>query len=195
MNRRRLVVMGASLLGAPTVLSLLEQVRLLEQVGVPEAAQRNALLARLTGTAHAAPAAKPPSAAAALAQTDLIYLTPMRSNGKESRCQAEVWFVHEGTRIWVVTDARTWRARAIASNLRSARIWVGDVGPWSKSQRRYRGLPNVMAHGQRVTGKEQHELALKRFGSKYSGEWLLWGPRFRSGLASGARVLLQYDIG
>ncbi len=188
MNRRRLFLLGASLLGAPTALSMLQH------VAVPDAARRNALLSQLTGTASAAPAAKPASAAAALGQTDLIYLTPMRSNGKESRCQAEVWFVHAGASIWVVTDASAWRARAIAKNLRSARIWVGDVGLWGKSQRRYRGLPNLMARGQRVTAKEQHELALQRFGSKYSGEWLLWGPRFRSGLASGSRVLLQYDI-
>ncbi len=188
MNRRRLFVLGAGLLGAPSALSMLQPLAL------PDAARRNALFSQLAGAAHAAPAVQPRSAAAALGTTDLIYLTPIRSDGKESRCQAEVWFVHEGASIWVVTDANTWRARAIARSLHSARIWVGDVGPWGKSQRRYRSLPNLLARGQRVTGKQQQELALKRFGSKYAGEWLLWGPRFRSGLARGSRVLLQYDI-
>ena len=209
MNRRRFFLLGASLVGAPTAVSLLAQVAPLAPTAGPGSARGGALLSSLTGAASAAPAnaapanaapantapaAKPPSAAAALARTDLIYLTPIRGDGKESRCQAEVWFVHEGTSIWVVTDASAWRARAIARNLRNARIWVGDVGLWSKSKRRYRSMPNVMARGQRLNDKEQHELALKRFGSKYSGEWLLWGPRFRSGLASGSRVLLQYDI-
>ena len=197
MNRRRFFLLGATVLGAPAAMSHIA-VSVLQQVPVAGSRlagsrQSQALIEGIAGAAHAAPAAKVGPATAALAQTDLIYLTPIHSSGAESRCQAEVWFVHDGSSIWVVTEASTWRARAIARNLRSARIWVGDVGPWNKSQRRYRSLPNLMARGQRITGQAPQELALQRFGSKYSGEWLLWGPRFRRGLANGSRALLQYD--
>ena len=40
---------------------------------------------------------------AAMDESDLIYLTPIKSNGAESSCQAEVWFSHIGTTMYVVT--------------------------------------------------------------------------------------------
>lgn len=39
----------------------------------------------------------------AMVESDLVYVTPMRSNGAESRCQAEVWFVEDGGDAVVVT--------------------------------------------------------------------------------------------
>jgi len=36
--------------------------------------------------------------------------------------------------------------------------------------------------------------ALKAFGEKYPIQWLLWGNRFRRGLADGSRVMLAYQL-
>ena len=129
---------------------------------------------------------------AALAATDLIYLTPLKADGSESRCQSEIWFVADATDIYVVTAADAWRARAVKSGLHQARVWVGDLGTWTKTEGRYRTLPQIEATGESVTAPADHERVLELFGSKYSMSWLVWGPRFRNGLADGSRVMLRY---
>ena len=147
--------------------------------------------------ALAAGAALPLRAAeipAAADQSPLIYITPIRSDGRESRCQAEVWFVREGASLYVVTTTETWRARAVQAGLNTARIWVGDKGVWSRS-RTYRQLPSVRATASLVTDRERHAELLKTFGAKYVSEWTKWGPRFADGLADGSRVMLRYQVG
>ncbi len=128
----------------------------------------------------------------ALAKSDLIYITPLRADGQESTCQSEVWFVADGRDIHVVTAHDAWRARAVKRGWTRARIWVGDVGVWKRSGGAYRKLPSLEAEGELVTDSAVHERVLKRYGDKYSLEWLMWGPRFRNGLADGSRVMLHY---
>jgi len=134
-----------------------------------------------------------PTLAEALAATDLIYLTPIRADGTESRCQAELWFASDDTDIYVVTAAAAWRARAVADGLDRARIWVGDLGVWTRTDGRYRNLPQIDSSAALVTDSGEHERVLKLFGSKYPLGWVLWGPRFRRGLANGSRVMLRYQ--
>lgn len=129
---------------------------------------------------------------AGLAESDVIYVTPLRAGGRESTCQAEVWFVAEGRDAYVVTASDAWRARAVKRGHRRARIWVGDVGVWSDSDGAYRDLPSMDMHGSLVTDTSEHQRVLERFGDKYSLEWVMWGPRFRNGLAEGSRVMLRY---
>ena len=74
----------------------------------------------------------------------LIYLTPIKSDGQESRCQSEIWFARAQNSLYVVTAADAWRARAVGKGLNRTRIWVGDVGTWGSDQR-YKKLPQVMA--------------------------------------------------
>ena len=124
----------------------------------------------------------------------LIYVTPIKSNGEESSCQAEVWFARAGSSLYVVTAADAWRARAVGRGLTSTRIWVGDVGVWS-SAGRYRKLPAVTARSSLVTDPAAREPVLEIMGTKYSGEWRTWGPRFRNGLADGSRVMIRYEVG
>lgn len=131
---------------------------------------------------------------AAADESDLIYLTPLKRDGGESRCQAEVWFVRDGAELVVVTAADAWRARAVAQGLKRTRIWVGDVGVWNDDAR-YKALPAVEATADFVTDSGARERFLERFGNKYSLEWVLWGPRFRNGLADGSRVMLRYQVG
>lgn len=126
--------------------------------------------------------------------SELIYVTPISSDGRESRCQAEVWFVAENGGLYVVTATETWRARAVQAGLDRARIWVGNVGVWS-SDARYKTLPMVSARAALVTDPGRHGEVLARFGQKYSREWGTWGPRFRDGLAEGSRVMIEYRVG
>ena len=127
-----------------------------------------------------------------LATSDLIYLTPLQSGGQESRCQAEIWFVSDNVNVYVVTAKDAWRAKAVRKGLKQARIWVGDLGNWQSAKGRYRALPMFEAVGNQINDPNEHRRVLELFGSKYRMEWLVWGPRFRTGLNDGSRVMLQY---
>lgn len=162
--------------------------------------RRSALgrLASLVGAAALAPWLLPRPVRAApqieplLAESDLIYLSPLRADGGLSRCQAEVWFVAEGSTVWVVTAQGAWRARSVRAGRTTAQIWVGDLGNWTKTDGRYRELPGYVAAAEFVTDATQQSTVLERFGAKYPMSWVLWGPRFRNGLADGSRVMLRY---
>ena len=122
----------------------------------------------------------------------LIYITPIRRDGAESRCQAEVWFLRRDDSLYVVTAADTWRARAVRTGLHQARIWVGDVGVWSRN-REYRDLPSIRGRASLVADPAVHTAVLAGMGGKYTAEWGTWGPRFQQGLADGSRVMIRYQ--
>jgi hypothetical protein len=122
----------------------------------------------------------------------LIYLTPIKSDAQESKCQAEVWFAHDGVDMYVCTGADTWRAKAASNGLNRARIWVGDLGEWKGTRGKYKTLPQLDAEATVVIDKSIEEKALQLLGDKYSLEWIVWGPRFRKGLADGSRIMLRY---
>jgi len=129
---------------------------------------------------------------AAMAESDLVYVTPLHGDGAESSCQAEVWFVADAGDAVVVTASDAWRARAVGRGLDRARLWVGDVGVWSDSDGAYRALPSTVAGASMITDPAEHERLLEVFGDKYSLEWIIWGPRFRNGLKEGSRVMIRY---
>ena len=134
----------------------------------------------------------PADAKKAMAKSPLVYLTPMRSDGKESACHAEVWFAHRGDDVYVVTSSSAWRAQAIDKGLDRARIWVGDYGPW-RGNSKFKSAPNYMAKaGVVAKGDSAIESVLSLMGEKYASEWGKWGPRFRSALGDGSRVMLRY---
>lgn len=153
------------------------------------AAVMGGLLPRHGWTAGAEPSA---ALRRALAESSLIYLTPLHSGGRESTCQAEVWFAADGADAYVVTASDAWRARAVRNGLTRARVWVGDVGVWSRSDGAYRKLPSTEAQAALITDAAEHDRVLGLLGDKYSLEWVIWGPRFRNGLADGSRVMLRY---
>ena len=127
-----------------------------------------------------------------MAKSPLIYISPLKQDGTESSCQAEVWFqLHDGA-MYVVTSSTAWRALAVGKGLNSARVWVGDVGQWQQADGRYRSLPAVMTRAALVGDKSVHTAVLGKMGAKYADEWSSWGPRFRDGLAEGSRVMLRY---
>ena len=128
----------------------------------------------------------------AIRDSALIYLTPIQSNGDESSCQSEVWFVHDGTDMYVCTSSKSWRAQAPARGLNRARVWVGDLGSWKRSNGKYKELPHLEAEATVVSDDATTQKALDLFGDKYPVQWIVFESRFRKGLANGSRVMLRY---
>ena len=155
---------------------------------------RRTLLRTAVAAAVVAPFARGNEARqTAMAESPLIYLTPLQSSGAESRCQAEIWYaVHAGA-MYVVTRTDAWRSEAIRRGLDRARIWVGDVGNWRRADGRYRNLPVVEATASVEMDAAGREQVLAAMGVKYADEWPTWGPRFRNALADGSRVMLKYQ--
>ena len=134
------------------------------------------------------------AAIAALDTSQLIYLTPLLADGRESRCHAEIWFVHHKGEIFVSTPSDAWRTEAIKRGYKRARIWVGEFGGWKGLMDSYRKAPSLDIEGRLETDTAVHADVLGVFGKKYANEWSKWGPRFRDGLADGSRALLRYQI-
>ena len=128
----------------------------------------------------------------AIGKSPLVYISPLKSDGQESACHGEVWFVKDGSDLLVVTTPERWRAAAIEKGLGSARLWVGDHGSWKKSQGKYEQSPSCLAAARLDGTPETRTRALAEFGVKYSAEWSKWGPKFSEGLSSGERVLIRY---
>ncbi len=134
------------------------------------------------------------AAQAAIETSKLIYITPVKSDGKESACHAEVWFYADGADLLVVTKPELWRSQAIERGLDRARIWVGDHGVWKRSNDAFRNAPSFLAQVEHISSDaEAVSRTLKAMGAKYADEgWSTYGPRFKTGLADGSRVLLRY---
>ena len=148
----------------------------------------------LSGVGDEARAQLAAGAAQALASSELIYLSPLRSDGSLSRCQAEVWFAYSDGDVFVVTANDAWRAQAVGRGLQATQLWVGDVGQWASSDGAYLRLPSLRADASLVTDIVAQAKVLEVMGGKYQREWSSWGPRFRNGLANGSRVMLRYRL-
>lgn len=131
-------------------------------------------------------------AKAALVDSPLVYLSPVKSDGQLSSCQAEVWFVMLGADVLVCTATSSWRAQAPRQGNTKTRLWVGDLGVWRRAD--YQSLPSVIANGSVETGQSVIEAALAQFGAKYVHEWARWESGFRKGLADGSRTMLRYRM-
>ena len=128
----------------------------------------------------------------AIAKSQLVYISALKSDGGESRCHAEVWFAPDGKDLLVVTSPERWRAAAISKGLTSARLWVGEHGVWKESKHDFRAAPTCVAGAKFEKDPKIHVRGLSAFGKKYPDEWAKWGPRFEKGLASGERVMIRY---
>lgn len=130
----------------------------------------------------------------ALKESSVVYITPLKSNGQESRCKAEVWFAYDGQDICIVTAADAWRAEAVRQGLTTTRMWVGEYGVWTGSNDGFRQAPELMAAASLETNADEHTRVLDIMGDKYTLEWFVWGPRFKNGLADGSRVMIRYTV-
>ena len=130
-----------------------------------------------------------------LATSGLIYVTPLKSSGEESRCKAEIWFAYHDGACFVVTPPDAWRARAVSRGLTRARLWVGEFGIWTDADDAFRQAPELMATASLETDPTVHATVLEIMGGKYADDgWRRWGPQFRAGLQDGARVMVRYAI-
>ncbi len=137
-------------------------------------------------------AAQRPTLQQSINSSDLIYITPIRTDGQESSCQAEVWFVPDGTDLYIVTAADAWRAKAVSKGLNRARVWIGDLGQWRGGNGKYKTLPQTESSATEITSPDRKEKTLDGFGKKYPVSWIVYESRFRNGLADGSRVMLRY---
>lgn len=129
-----------------------------------------------------------------LENSSLAYISPFKSNKALSRCQAEVWYVRYEGALYVCSDTVSWRVKAVLQGLVKARLWVGDVGEWDKSEQSYKSLPAYTATADIARGDLLWDSLMDLFGDKYPLEWLLWRRSFRNGLADGSRTMLRYTI-
>ena len=81
--------------------------------------------------ARAEPAAAfglPAATRDALRTSPLVYVSPLQTDGSESRCHGEVWYCTDQGSVMIVTSADGWKAKAVGKGLHRARLWVGDFG-------------------------------------------------------------------
>ena len=132
---------------------------------------------------------------ATLDTSKLIYLTPIKSDGEESRCKAEIWFAYHDGDVFVVTPPDAWRAQAVRRGLNRARLWVGEFGNWKSANGAFRDAPEHMATASLEEAAETRAAVLAAMSAKYADDgWSTWGPRFEKGLADGSRVVIRYKL-
>ena len=128
-----------------------------------------------------------------LLTSKLIYLTPIKSDGEESKCQGEVWFVYLDSTIYVTTATDAWRAEAIRKDLKQTRIWIGEYGQWTRAKEKYKEAPELMLEGSIFDDKEKIPEILDAFNDKYPGEGQY--PRvFKDEIEDEKRVVLKYEV-
>ncbi len=137
--------------------------------------------------------ALPDETKSALAQSGLVYISPLRSDGEESRCHGEVWFAHDHGSVLIVTQSDGWKSRALSAGLDRARIWVGDFGPVRRASDRYRSAPGFLARATSDKDDAAFERLLAAYAKKYPDEWDRWESRFRRGYSDASRVLIRYE--
>ncbi|MCG8588268.1 MAG: hypothetical protein MJE66_03180 [Proteobacteria bacterium] len=152
------------------------------------------------GLAAAAPRragfALPDVTVEALRSSPYVYVSPLRSDGGESKCHGEVWYGWlDGSVVCTVAHDR-WKARAIRRGLDRARIWVGDHGRWkglTSNNEAFRQAPHFDAKAELVgQDKGLLERLLVEYERKYPQEIGRWRDRMRQGQADGSRVLVRY---
>jgi hypothetical protein len=144
------------------------------------------------------PAASPPKDAARerlFAESPYVYVSPLRSNGQESRCHSEVWFGWLNDSVVVITAATTWKARSLAKGLDRARIWVGDYGRVKQlmgSNEAFRGGPSFLARAEQVRDASTLDALLALYDKKYPAEIGKWREKMRAGFQDRTRILIRY---
>ncbi len=132
---------------------------------------------------------------AALRDSEFVYVSPLKSNGKESRCHAEVWYSWIDGEVVMTVSTEGWKARAIENGLDRARIWVGNHGRikgLNSFSQGFREAPHFEAKGRRVWDEALLERLLESYDSKYPEEIGRWRDRMRAGNKDRSRVLIRY---
>lgn len=132
-----------------------------------------------------------------LKNSELIYLSPIKTDGAESTCKSELWFLYDESSIYVVTQSSAWRADAIRKGLTQARIWIGGADRTLAVEGKLDTAPSSLASAELMADNSRFDAIVDKFGVKYSAtgvEWDEWGPRWRASLGVGSRVMLRYTL-
>ena len=135
------------------------------------------------------------SALRALDDSAFVYVSPLRSDGSESSCHAEVWYGWLDGSVVMIVSRDSWKARALQRGLTRARIWVGDYGRVKRllgSNEAFRAGPHFEARGVAVQDGDLLDELLASYDRKYPDEIGRWRPRMRDGYRDGSRVLIRY---
>ena len=144
------------------------------------------------------PAASPPKDASReklFAESPYVYVSPLRSNGQESRCHSEVWFGWLESSVVVITASNTWKARSLAKGLDRARLWVGDYGRVKQlmgSNEAFRSGTNFLARAEQVRDASTLDALLALYEKKYPAEIGKWRGPMRAGFEDRSRILIRY---
>jgi hypothetical protein len=131
----------------------------------------------------------------ALEQSGFVYVSPLRSDGSESRCHGEVWYGWLDGAVVLITSRESWKGRALARGLSRSRIWVGDHGRWKQligRNEEFRTAPHFEAQAEVVRDDALLERLLALYERKYPSEIGQWRDRMRAGYRDGSRVLIRY---
>jgi len=132
---------------------------------------------------------------AALEQSPYVYVSPLRGDGQESTCHAEVWFGWIDGAVVVTVASDRWKATSIDRGLARARVWVGDYGRWKAADSKtesFREGPSFAARAEKLQDEALLEKLLSQYDEKYPDEMGKWRDRMRKGHAEGSRVLIRY---
>jgi hypothetical protein len=154
------------------------------------------LLWPLTGVARDETSSPlPADARRALAESRYVYISPLRSDGEESRCHGEVWFGWIDRAVVVNASPESWKATSIRRGLDRARVWVGDYGRWKRAlgtNEDFRAGPSFDARADFVADVSVLDRLLAQYDEKYPEEIGKWRDRMRDGFEDGSRVLIRY---
>ena len=153
---------------------------------------------RLARAADAPEGAKLPEATVRLLElSPLVYISPLRKDGTESTCHAEIWYAWIDGAVIVNTRPDGWRARAVARGQDRARIWVGDHGRWKShlgpDNQGFRDAPSFEAVGRLEKDKALLEKQLAAYVKKYGADFDRWHDEMRDGIDKGTRILIRYE--
>jgi hypothetical protein len=132
----------------------------------------------------------------ALTHRSYVYASPLRSDGRESTCHAQLWFAWLDGAVIVSSKARSWRAQCVALGLDRARIWVGDYGSWKQpfeTNDAFRAGPSFEARASIVEDQSLIQRLLAAYEAKYPAEISSWRGRIQRGFQDESRVLIRYS--
>ena len=150
-------------------------------------------LALLPGRGRAEGYTLPAATRSVLASSPLVYISPLLSDGRESRCHGEVWFFFDEGDVVICTGRTTWKGRALEGGKDRARIWVGDFGRGGEVADRYRAGPTFATRASEDRDGDAFNRLLSAFGEKYPEQWGKWEPRFKKGFEDHSRLLIRYE--
>jgi hypothetical protein len=137
-------------------------------------------------------AAAEPAWLAAAKTSPLVYVSPLKKDGAESRCHGEVWFFLDGGDVVLATSVKSWKARALGLGRKQARVWVGDFGSYAGAKDEVSAAPSFLADASLDRDPAVFARLLAAYGTKYPDEWDKWKPRFEQGYGDGSRVVIRY---